>query len=217
MSSGEPLRAPGGAVISAGNLTIYREVPYQVGGAGKPPSDAEGAPGLWPDALIPARDYLYGERRRAFPVDVEAGAETVAWIDVFVPPRQRRGTYRGSVVVQDSSELFVEVPLTLRVPGFSIPSTSSLTSAFGLDWRQVCRAHTGDAHCRGNLTRRWLLASLYARAGLENRVTLSIPAAPIRTSLQTRRRAPPVLPLRRASDSGQAAVSPPPRGAGSRR
>lgn len=30
-------------------------------------------------------------------------------------------------------------------------------------------------HCRGNRERQWLLNSLYARAGLENRITLSIP------------------------------------------
>jgi len=177
VASGEPLRGPGGAVISPRNLTIYREVPYQVGAPANPPSDSEGAAGLWPDALIPARDYFYGERRRAFPVDVPGGAKTVAWIDVFVPPRQRSGAYRGSVLVRDSTGLIAKVSLTVQVLGFSIPSTSSLTSAFGLDWKTVCRAHTGDARCRGNLKKRWLLDSLYARAGLENRVTLSIPAA----------------------------------------
>jgi hypothetical protein len=171
--SGEPLRGPGGAAISPRNLTIYREAPYRV----RTPSDAEGAPGSWPDALIPARDYFYGERRSAFPVEIPGGEKMVAWIDVFVPPRQRSGAYRGSVLVRDSSGSIAEVPLTVRVLDFSIPSTSSLTSAFGLGWANVCKAYTGDLHCWGNLKKRWLLDSLYARAGLENRVTLSIPAA----------------------------------------
>lgn len=176
VTKGEPLKRAGGAVIPASNLTIYREVPYPVGTSGNPPSDSEGGPGLWPDALVPARDFLYGERRNAFPVDVPAGEKLVAWIDVLVPRRQASGSYRGSILVRDSSGLVSEVPITIVVRGFSIPSTTSLTSSFGFDSEEVCRAHSGDAGCRGGQKRKWLLASLYARAALENRITLSNPA-----------------------------------------
>ena len=198
--SGKALRGPGGAVIPAGNLTFYREVAYRVGTPAKPPSDSEGGPGLWPDALIPARDYFYGERRSAFPVDIPAGKKLVAWIDVLVPERQRSGTYRGSVLVRDSSGVISDVPLTLRVLGFSIPSTTSLSSAFGLDWSKLCRAFTGNDQCGGDLNKRWELDSLFARAGLENRITLSIPVptdsdSPPRTGAQQRLFARYVVPL----------------------
>jgi hypothetical protein len=205
VASGKPLRGPGGAVIPAGNLTFYREVSYRVGTPAKPTSDSEGDPGLWPDALIPARDYFYGERRSAFPVDIPAGEKMVAWIDVLAPAGQRSGTYHGSVLVRDRSGLVDEVRLSVRVLGFSIPSTSSLDSAFGLDWPSVCEAFTADAHCGGNLQRRWLLDSLFARAGLENRITLSIPVptdsdSPPRSAAELRYLARYVIPMIQGTD-----------------
>ena len=172
--AGQRLAGPGGAFIAADNVTIHRAVPYRVGGSGPPTSDSEGRPGLWADALIPEKDRFYGERRSAYPVDVGAGGRTVAWIDVFVPPGQRAGTYRGSIVVKDILGQVAEVPLTVRVLGFRIPSTTSLISSFRIDWREVCRAHTGDSRCRDGRMR-WPLLSLYLRSALDNRVTLSNP------------------------------------------
>ncbi len=171
------LEGPGGARIPAGNITIYREVPYRVGTERKPPSDSEGGPGLWPDALIPATDYFYGEKRSAFPVDLTIGEKVVAWIDVLVPRRQRSGVYRGSVAVRDLRGVLVQVPVRLRVRPFAIPSRSGLASSFDNDFDNVCEAHTGERHCRGDSKKAWRLQSLYARAGLENRLTLSSPFA----------------------------------------
>jgi hypothetical protein len=37
-------------------------------------------------------DPLYGQARRAFPVDVPAGENRVAWVDVLVPPKAPAGT-----------------------------------------------------------------------------------------------------------------------------
>lgn len=67
--------------IPAANVTIYREEYYDV----KTVSDSEGAPGLWPDALIPAFDPWYGEQRKAFPVNVPPNQNRVIWVDVLVP------------------------------------------------------------------------------------------------------------------------------------
>jgi Domain of unknown function (DUF4091) len=170
VTSSGPLRGPGGASISAHRLTIYREAAYRV----KVPSDSEGAGGLWPDALIPKRDYLYGERRDAFPVDVPAGGKAVAWIDVFVPPRQPAGTYRGAVRVSDASGALARIPIRLRVIAFSLPSTSSLPSAFSTGSGRLCMAQTG-ARCPPDSPLGWRLGYLYARAGLENRITIPNP------------------------------------------
>ena len=75
-----PLTGPGGT-IPAGNVTIYREAYYDV----QTPSDREGAKGRWPDALIPTVDPFFHEARTAFPIDVPAGENRVAWVDVQVP------------------------------------------------------------------------------------------------------------------------------------
>jgi glycosyl hydrolase family 123 len=172
VAGGGPLRGPNGAEIPAGNLTLYREVGYRVGTAGKPPSDNEGGPGLWPDALIPATDYFYGERRSAFPIDLGAGEKMVAWVDVLVPADQPSGTYRGSVLVRDSSGPVGKLPLTVQVSDFSIPSTSSLRSAFLTDPGQICGVSFGSPNCNLDDPSTWKLRALFVRAGLENRISL---------------------------------------------
>ena len=162
-----PLTGPGGA-IPAANVTMYREGYLDV----RQPSDLEGSAGPWPDALIPAVDPYYGERRNAFPIDVPAGANRVAWIDVFVPADQPAGAYRGSLLLHGSGLLAALVPIELTVRDFTLPSTSTLASSFG-SFENICKAHYGDG-C--DEQRGWEINSLYARAGLENRVSLSDPA-----------------------------------------
>ena len=173
VSAGEPLRGPEGATIENDAMTFYREVPYRVGTAGKPPSDAEGGAGLWPDALIPAVDYLYGERRNAFPVDLAAGEKLVAWVDLLVPAEQPSGTYRGSVVVSDSSGRVAELPLSVRALDFEIPSTATLRSGYFADPFHECSAFTGSPHCDIDDPATWERRALFVRAGLENRISIS--------------------------------------------
>ena len=95
-----PLLGPGNAAIPAADVAVYREVGYAIGAPDGPPASYSGGePGIYPDALIPARDELYGERRDAFPVEVGAGEEVVAWVDVNVPLHAPAGRYRGAVEV----------------------------------------------------------------------------------------------------------------------
>ncbi len=165
-----PLRGPGEATIQPGQLTIYREVAYDV----TRPSDREGAVGLWPDALIPQRDYLYGEHRSAFPIDLPAEGRAVAWVDLLVPRGQRPGTYRGAVRVSDASGFAARIPIRLRVIDFSLPSTSLLASAFSVGSDRPCMAHFG-APCSPDSVRGWRLGYLYAREALDNRITIPNP------------------------------------------
>ena len=105
-------------------------------------SNCQGALGLWPDALVPARDVFVGEERNAFPMAVPAGQRRGAWIDLFVPPGTAPGDYRGSVLIEAEG---VATPLnlsyTLEVAGFVLPSTSTLHQVYGFEPASMCTSH----------------------------------------------------------------------------
>jgi hypothetical protein len=166
VSLAAPLSGPGGT-IPAGNVTIYREAYLDI----RHPSDLEGSKGKWPDALIPKVDEFYGEHRNAFPVNVPAGENRVAWVDVLVPQGQQAGDYTGVLRVTAAGGFSRNVPIALHTYPFGIPSTSTLQSTFGIDW-EVCTPHYGN-NCIQNEEKGWALKSLYVRAGLEDRISLS--------------------------------------------
>ena|SRR5215204_248365 len=120
-----PLSGPGGSMIPAKNVTIYREDYHQV----TVKSDQEGDTGPWPDALIPAQDPWHGHQRNAFPIDVPANENRVAWIDVLVPQEAAPGQYSRSIKVT-ATDFNANVPIQLAVLNATLPSTPSLTSAF---------------------------------------------------------------------------------------
>lgn len=159
----------GAGTIPANNVTIYREDYYEV----DLPSDSEGAIGQWPDALIPTVDpWLKQERPKAFPIDIPAGQNRVAWVDVLVPQDAEVGQYSGSLMVTSTS-FAVTVPIQLTVFNATLPSTSSLASAFGMGWNDVCQARYGnDCFSAATEAEGWRLNSLLARIALENRVTI---------------------------------------------
>jgi hypothetical protein len=158
-----PLAGPLGATIPASAITVYREDYYDVVRR----SDAEGASGLWPDALIPQRDPLYGEPRNAFPVDVAAGGQLAIWVDVTAAA-QLPGVYRGEVRISDAAGTVAEVPVTATVEPFTIPSTATLKSAFFVNSDTICAAFGG---CTGD--QRAAYSALFAEAALNNRLTLA--------------------------------------------
>ncbi len=141
---------------------LYREALIDL----RYPSALDGGTGRWPDALVPDVDEIAGERRNAFPFDVPAGETRAIWADVFAPPEAPPGEYAGTVRVTWSGGE-ATVPVTLTVRPFTLPSTASLASAFGLSYGAIPIAHgvSGDA-----------FAALRARYGvmaLDHRVTLS--------------------------------------------
>jgi hypothetical protein len=172
------LTGPDGATISTDDVEIYREAYYTVdAAAGKPRSSGLGAEGRWPDALIPERDSFYHEDRSAFPYDVAANDELTAWVDVFVPAGAAPGTYTGSVEVTTSSGTIATIPVSVAVFALEMPSTSSLPSLFLMTppGQQPCGAHTGEEWCGPNESHAWDLTYLYARAGLQNKMTIANP------------------------------------------
>lgn len=172
------LIGPGGAVIAAAsNITLYREAYYNV----TTPSRNDST-GLWPDALIPDVDPYYSEQRNAF-VDhnVPANERVVVWVDVLVPNPAPAGRYTGKIFLSGTGlAAGTAVDVEITVQNFAIPSTSTLDNAFLTQYAPndttICQGHfDGNAACGNDNTKRWSLYSLYARAALENRITISNP------------------------------------------
>lgn len=130
------LVGPGGATITASNLTLYREHFVEV----KRHSPYWGGPvhplaGRWfPDALIPFVDPATGEPPAggeipAVPFDVEADHDQPVWVDVFVPRDAVTGDYSGTFTVT-SDQGSASGTISLTVWDFAMPVGPSEDSAF---------------------------------------------------------------------------------------
>ncbi|AEV86166.1 hypothetical protein ACWT_5149 [Actinoplanes sp. SE50] len=170
VAPGRALSGSGGTIPNSA-VTIYREDYYTTRQA----SAGGRAVGAWPDALIPAVDRLYGERRNAFPVDVPAGENRVAFVDVLVPAGQAAGGYDGSLTVTGSRGR-ADLPIHLDVHGFTLPATSSLRSLWSIGWSTGCDALHGSCDAwssAANLQRAWRTNADFARLALDDRMTVA--------------------------------------------
>jgi hypothetical protein len=158
--------------IPNSKMTIYREDYYTT----TEPSSAGRAVGDWPDALIPTVDRLYGQARKAFPVNVPAGETRVAFVDLLIPQDQAPGAYDGSVVVTNDHGRSASVPVHLDVRDFTLPSTSSLRSSWGVDWDLLCDYLYGDgcneSSSAADQQRAWRTNSDFVRLALDDRMTV---------------------------------------------
>ncbi|MGZ3455526.1 MAG: glycoside hydrolase domain-containing protein [Polyangiales bacterium] len=168
-----PLTGPGGAKIPDANVVLYVERYYDVGTA----SNDEGAPGTWPDPLVPDVDTYLGEKRNAFPLSVPANKTRVIWVDVLVPQTQTAGDYTGEIEIDVAGAKQAAIAVNLHVGTFVLPSTATLASAFGMGWSAAPVAHCpgtsypfcGDA--TGEASNK--IRALYLRSALEHRFTVS--------------------------------------------
>jgi hypothetical protein len=128
-----------GRRLPADLVTVYLESFLEV----RKPSSIEGETGEWPDALVPRVDRYAGERRNAFPFRVRAGRSQPVWIEVYVPTSAVPGIYAGEVHVRAEGQPPVALPITLTVWSFTLPSTSSLPTAFGLSGTGALKQHRG--------------------------------------------------------------------------
>ena len=166
VSLARPLTGRAGS-IPRGHVTIYREAYYRVRSA----SDLEGATGMWPDALIPAVDPFYRETRNAFPIDVPAGQSRAVWVDVLVPRDAGAGRYTGSLLVRGQN-LRARIGIDLNVLDLVLPSTPTIASAFGMFYTP-CLGAVFAMKCSAESE--WRLRALFARAALDNRISISTP------------------------------------------
>lgn len=105
-------------------------------------SNAEGAAGDWPDALIPKEDIFYGEKRNAFPFSVAVGENQPVLIEVYVPEKAKAGVYRGYIEVTAQGQSPVNVPVEIEVFDFALPSTSSLQTSYSMSMFGISRGFT---------------------------------------------------------------------------
>ena len=162
-----------GHSISGRELVLYREALINV----TTPSGGDGASGVWPDALIPNVDPIVGETRNAFPFDVPAGESRAVLVDIHAPAATPAGVYHGTVVV--SGGVSANIPVTLTVWDFAVPSTSTMRSAYGLSWNGPCMGHH-DSGC-SNVAAEEALRARYVQTALDNHISIDAPfySAPV--------------------------------------
>jgi hypothetical protein len=161
----DPLTGPGGATIS--DVRVFREGMYNVA----TPSNIQGAPGAWPDVMIPAVDEIDNQPRKAFPVDVAANQQQPIFVEYHVPENAAPGWYMGSVHVTGGAS--ADVAVKLYVHAFTLPSTSSLPSAYGMGWNDPCTAHFGGYQPCGGDAGIQTMNNKYTRFALDHRISLS--------------------------------------------
>src|SRR6267154_453757 len=126
-------------------------------------TEPEGRAGEWPDALIPVRDPLFGQTRRAFPIDVGAGRAQSIFVEAC-PPRglgEARGGARFSSTIQlgwidDSGNArfgSARVPVALKLRAFDLPATPMLVTAFGFSGYSAAKGHKRPPEANRELTR----------------------------------------------------------------
>ena len=155
---------PSGAVISSGNATIYFERYLNL----SRPSSIEGGVGEWPDPLIPRVDRYDHERRNAFPFTLPKGRSQPLWVEIYVPRETRPGHYVARATVFSGSTPLAEIPLSLDVWQFELPSTSSLKTAFGFNGVTALKQHLGRYTSDGDMR---AISHVYTRAALLHRVS----------------------------------------------
>jgi hypothetical protein len=128
------------------------------------PTEPEGRAGEWPDALIPVRDPVFGQTRRAFPIDVGAGRAQSIFVEAC-PPRGLAGARRGarfSATIQlgwiDDSGGGAKlasalVPVELKMRAFDLPATPTLVTAFGFSGYSASKGHQRGPEANHGLTR----------------------------------------------------------------
>ena len=159
------LRTSQGAVIPRNNITVYAEQFLNI----TEPSVIGGEPGLWPDPLIPRVDQYTHERRNAFPMLLPRGRSQPLWVEIFVPEVSTAGKYTGSANISRGGKVACTIPISLTVWAFTLPSTATLRSSFGLNGIALLKKHRGRYTNDDDL---YALTRVYAKAALEHRISI---------------------------------------------
>lgn len=151
-------------VIPAREVTVYLAEYLTLRRA----SSRDGGTGDWPDPLVPRVDRYFGERRAAFPFALAGNRTRAVWIEVYVPTGTPAGRYRGQVTVTAGGKLVRSIVLRVQVWPFTLPSTASLATSFGLSGPSILQEHFGRYTSDEDLHE---LTRLYAKAALLHRIS----------------------------------------------
>jgi len=158
-----------GHTIPLDDRNLFREHYINI----ETPSSAQGGTGDFSDALIPFRDLYYYEKRNAAPFNVANGRNQPIWVDVYVPANTPAGLYTGTVTVTADGETPVNIPITLMVWDFEIPSTPSLKTAYGFAADNTLQGHPGSGWDI------WEASEMYLKEALMHKMTLeAFPPSP---------------------------------------
>jgi hypothetical protein len=157
------IRGPALALTAAAKGKVRLDL-YRVGTIFlEHPSGPEGDTGEWPDALIPARDAVYGEERRAFPVDVAQGRAQAIFVEACIPRGTSPGRVTGSVKLSWRGGS-AEIPVDVRVRAFDLPATPALATAFGFSGYSAVKGHARGLEAARELT--WAYGFVALRRGI---------------------------------------------------
>lgn len=154
-----------GETISKNHATVYAEPYIEL----SRPSGIGGGTGAWPDPLIPRTDRYTGEQRNYFPLGLQQDRNHTIWVEIHVPPGTQPGQYHGSARVLLGNVVQFTVPIEITVWAFSLPSTASLKSSYGLSGPSLLKQHRGRYTSDQDL---YAITRLYARAALMHRISI---------------------------------------------
>ncbi|MBI5874114.1 MAG: DUF4091 domain-containing protein [Candidatus Omnitrophica bacterium] len=75
--------------------------------------------GMWPDPLLPAKS-----------VDIEPNTVQPFWVTAYVPKDAQAGIYKGSIKVFSKDRLLGNIPVSIEVRNFILPTEGNLKTAF---------------------------------------------------------------------------------------
>ena len=162
------LTGPGGAVIQAQSVSLYRAHFIEIKRGSRKP-ERETDLGLWPDALIPFVDEYFGETRNGAPFDIPGGELRAIWLDFYVPVDAAAGTYEATVTVTVEGADPIFVPVTLKVWDFTLPGKITTESSYGWSCGHCAAGHRSLG---GTVPDQKALGYLYFKEALKHRMTL---------------------------------------------
>ncbi len=81
--------------------------------------------GWIPDFLVPAEaDSIVDTGQGGYPFTIAGSRSQSVWCDVYIPSGQTAGTYTGTLRVTEGGRIDTEVPVQLKVYGFTLSDTT---------------------------------------------------------------------------------------------